>query len=56
MLNIKQFVFNPFDENTYLAIDSDTREAIVIDPGMSNAQELDKFYQYVSENELTIKK
>lgn len=32
MLNIKQFVFNPFDENTYIASDSTSGDAIIIDP------------------------
>lgn len=36
---VKTFTFNPFFENTYVLADAETREAAVIDPGMSNAQE-----------------
>lgn len=34
MLNIVRFVFNNFDENTYLVSDKATGEAAIIDPGM----------------------
>ena len=57
MLHIKQFVFNPFDENTYL-VSSDTEgghDAIVIDPGMYNDAEARRFDDYVRENNLSIK-
>ncbi|MDE6540591.1 MAG: MBL fold metallo-hydrolase [Muribaculaceae bacterium] len=55
MLKIRQFVFNPFDENTYIAYDSDTCEAIVIDPGMSTPAECSKFEKYIGEQGLKIK-
>ena len=32
MLNIKTFVFNPFQENTYVVSD-DSNEAVIIDCG-----------------------
>ena len=34
MLKVKQFVFNMFAENTFVVSDSDSREAVVVDPGM----------------------
>ncbi len=55
MLKIKQFIFNPFDESTYLIIDSDTRDAIVVDPGMAVAAEQDRFDEFVLQNGLNIK-
>ncbi|MDE6161538.1 MAG: MBL fold metallo-hydrolase [Muribaculaceae bacterium] len=54
MLNIKQFVFNPFDENTYIVSDADSGEAIVVDPGMSNEAENSRFDKYVADNHLKI--
>lgn len=54
MLKIKTLVFNPFDENTYLVWDTDTREAMVIDPGMYNAAERQRFDDIIRENGLTL--
>ncbi len=34
MLKIKQFAFNPFGVSTFIVYDSDTRDALVVDPGM----------------------
>lgn len=55
MLNVKQFVFNPFDENTYLASDSATGDAIVIDPGMHTPDERKRFDDYVRKKGLKLK-
>lgn len=55
MLNIKQFVFNPFEENTYLVSDSATGDAIVIDPGMNTAEECARFEDYIKEKGLHLK-
>ncbi len=38
MIQIKKFTFNVFSENTYI-ISNDKNEAIIIDPGCSNAYE-----------------
>ncbi len=55
MLNIKQFVFNLFEENTYVVSDSATSDAIIIDPGMSRAEEHERLDAYVAEAGLKIK-
>ena len=55
MLDIKQLVFNPFDENTYLVSDRATGDAIVIDPGMHTPKEQKRFSDYVRERGLKIK-
>ena len=55
MLNIKQFVFNPCDENTYIASDSTSGDAIIIDPGMSTPEECDRLSAYVADNGLHIR-
>jgi glyoxylase-like metal-dependent hydrolase (beta-lactamase superfamily II) len=33
MLTVHTFTFNPFQENTYVLTDSETKEALIIDPG-----------------------
>ncbi len=54
MLKVKQFVFNPFGVNTFVISDSDTSEAIVIDPGMTSAHEQKLFDDYMAANNLRI--
>lgn len=54
MIKIKQFVFNPFSVNTYVVFDSDTRDAIVVDPGMTSNAEKRKFDTFISENKLNV--
>lgn len=55
MLNIKQFAFGPFGVNTYIVYDADTKDALVIDPGMVNAREQARFDSFIEENKLTVK-
>lgn len=54
MLNIKQFVFNPFGECTYVVWDDSSRQAIVVDPGMSDAAERDRIDTYITDNRLEV--
>lgn len=54
MLKIRQFAFNFFGESTFVAYDSDSLEAIVIDPGMFDAAEREFFDRYIEENKLKI--
>lgn len=49
MLNIYKFTFNLFGESTYLLVDSDTKEAAVVDPGMSTDGERKFFDEKVKE-------
>jgi glyoxylase-like metal-dependent hydrolase (beta-lactamase superfamily II) len=53
MLKIKTFCFNPFYENTYLL--SNSKEAIVIDPGCLYEDEFHEFDQYIVQNDIIIK-
>lgn len=55
MLKIVSFTFNPFAENTYLLINAQ-KEALVIDPGMSNEKECNEFYDYLSHYQIIPKK
>ena len=51
MLHIKTFVFNPYQENTYLIYD-DNKNCIIIDPGMHNYQEENQLKDYIESNGL----
>lgn len=54
MIKIKTFVFNPFQENTYILSD-DTGECIVVDPGCYEPDEKSTLSNYITENKLTCK-
>ncbi len=54
MITIKTFVFNPFQENTYLLYD-ETSEAVIIDPGCSAKSEEEQLSAFVEANNLTLK-
>lgn len=49
MLYTQSFVFNPFQENTFI-IYNDEKECWIVDPGMYGAEELSQFTQYLSGN------
>jgi glyoxylase-like metal-dependent hydrolase (beta-lactamase superfamily II) len=51
MIKIKTFVFNPFQENTYLLYD-ETGEAVIIDPGCYSKQEEESLLDFIVENNI----
>ncbi len=51
-MELKAFVNNPYQENTYLIYDSQTKECAIIDPGMYNAAEQNAVVNFVKENGL----
>ena len=55
MLKLHKFTFNPFQENTYLIWDDQTKKATVIDPGCSNEIEEHEIETFISDNSLNIK-
>ncbi|MGB0883686.1 MAG: MBL fold metallo-hydrolase [Flavobacteriales bacterium] len=55
MLHIQSFTFGPFQENTYLLYD-DSKEAILIDPGCSGAEEELELFQFITKHELKLVK
>jgi len=55
MIKIEIFVFNLFSENTFVAWDGETKEAAVIDPGMSSISEEELIEDFISKNNLQIK-
>lgn len=53
-MKIKQFILNPFRENTYIVYD-DSREAVIIDAGCQNQREQEQISAFVKSNSLQIK-
>lgn len=53
MLNIKTFVFNPFQENTYVVSD-DSNEAVIIDCGAFFSEERKELTDYIDKNNLNV--
>jgi len=51
MISLQGFTFNPVRENTYVLYD-ETRECVIIDPGMYDAQEQNLLFNFIRENEL----
>jgi glyoxylase-like metal-dependent hydrolase (beta-lactamase superfamily II) len=51
MLQIKTFVFNPFQENTYVAYD-ETSQCVILDPGCYFEQEQQELASFIKENKL----
>ena len=54
-MQIKQFVFNGFAENTYVLYD-DSREAVIIDPGCYGKEEENRLKNFVLEKDLKVDK
>lgn len=52
MIQVAQFTFNPFQENTYVLFCTDTLEAIIIDPGCFGYAEQLRLEQYIENNKL----
>lgn len=55
-IKIEKFVFNDFEQNTYLIYDEVSREAWVIDPGNFYPEENYELEQFIRENDLYLKK
>lgn len=51
MISIQQFAFNPYRENTYILFD-ETKECVIIDPGMYESSEQNEFVKFIKDNEL----
>lgn len=55
MLQIKRFVFNHFQENTYLAWCDETKECAVIDPGCYHDAEKKELTNFIEKYNLSVK-
>lgn len=51
MISLKTFTFNPYRENTYILFD-ETKECVIIDPGMYDGEEQNKLVSFVKDNGL----
>lgn len=54
MINIHNFVFNPFMENTSVVYD-DTKECVIIDPGCYEKNEQQELVSFIESNNLKVK-
>ncbi len=55
MIKIKGFLFNLFNENTFVVYDEDTKECMIVDPGCSNEQEEKILSRFIEEKKLKVK-
>lgn len=55
MIKIAAFVFNPFQENTYILYDAAAKEAAIIDPGCMNEREEKEIDDFLQNNDLSLK-
>jgi len=51
MISVAKFTFNPYQENTYVLYD-ETKECIIIDPGMYEQAEKDNMEDFIKNNNL----
>ncbi len=51
-MEIVKFTFGPFSENSYVLVDSESKECIVVDPGMYDSAERLAFSEYITERKL----
>ena len=51
---VSRFTFNLFGVNTYILWDADSREAVIIDPGMTKETEYKQIDDFVRENSLKL--
>jgi hydroxyacylglutathione hydrolase len=54
LISIQSFVFNPFQENTYVIYDG-TKECVVVDPGCYDEHEENELADFVDDNRLHVK-
>ena len=51
MLNIRKFLFNPFQETTLLLWD-DTQEGVIVDPGCMDPEEKESLTAYIAKEQV----
>lgn len=54
MLQVQSFVFNPFQENTFVLYD-ETKECVIVDPGCSDDEENQRLKTFIAERKLKVK-
>jgi len=53
MLQVQSFVFNPFQENTYVLYD-ETKACVIIDPGCYESYEKEELASFIEGNQLNV--
>lgn len=53
MIRIQLFVFNPFQENTYV-LSNETNDCVIVDPGCYDEEEKKELADYISNNHLKV--
>ena len=56
MIKIKEFVYNPFMENTYVVSDEETGSCIIVDPGCYEPEEQESLVNYIKVQDLRVEK
>ncbi len=51
-MNVHQFTFNLFSENTYILTDNYSKDCVIIDPGCSNYYEQNILMDFIQNNQL----
>ncbi len=54
MMKVKVFVFNAFQENTYVLYD-ETHECVIVDPGCADAEERTELENFIRTSNLSVK-
>ena len=54
MIKVKQFCFNPFAESAFVISDTESGQAIAVDPGMLDVREQQALDYYISVNQLSL--
>lgn len=54
-MKIQKFTFSPFQENTFVVWNENTKETIIIDPGCLSENEETELKNFISENNLDVK-
>ena len=54
MIQIQKFTFNPFSENTFVILDDEPKEAMIIDPGCSDEYDEKTLSEFISSKELQV--
>ena len=51
-MELKAFINNPYQENTYIIYDAQTKDCAIVDPGMYNATEQNTVVNFIKKNAL----
>ena len=54
MLQVRSFVFNPLEENTFVLYD-ETKECVIIDPGCADENEYSQLRDFIKQEKLRVK-